>query len=70
MRRQRLKVLSVSLGLTLALLSCAGCWRTVPARPKAPEALREWHGTKEEVVDFLKGPNAQATRWMVEAIGE
>ena len=63
--KRRSALLGLMIGSTLLISAC----KMPLARPKAPVALREWHGTKEEVIDFLKGPNAQSSRWQVEAIG-
>jgi hypothetical protein len=69
MVKLRLKRLSVLFGLMIGLsFLMLGC--KTPATPaKPPEAIRAWWGNKEKVIEFLQGPNAQADRWVVEAVG-
>jgi hypothetical protein len=67
MNLQALKRVSGFLLLTIILLSVNNC---SAISPKKIEALREWHGTKKDCIDFLNSPMAQAERWEVLAIGE
>lgn len=41
-----------------------------PIVNKQPEAIRVWWGNKDEIKDFLDSPQAQSSRWVIEAIGE
>jgi hypothetical protein len=53
----------------ILLMGNSGCV-TSHNPPKKIEALREWHGSKQDCIDFLNGPMAQSERWEVLAIGE
>lgn len=41
-------------------------------KPKTiePKEVRVWWGSKEQIKTFLDSPQAQANRWVCEAIGE
>jgi PBP1b-binding outer membrane lipoprotein LpoB len=53
--------------LLMFLPGCIGINHNVN---KAPTAVNVWWGSKQEIIDFLNSPQAQANRWMVESIGE
>ena len=52
----------------ILLMGNSGCV-TSHNSPQKIEALREWHGSKQDIIDFLGSPQAQAERWEVLAIG-
>ena len=62
---RKLSALILFAAVSLTSISCSA----TPIN-KGPVSQRLYWGTKEQCVQFLQGPNAQAARWQVEAIGE
>jgi hypothetical protein len=47
----------------------SGCLQTTkPTLPKKAPAVRIWWGNSSEIEAFLKSPNAQSERWLIQAV--
>ena len=57
--------------LLIATMTVSGCWfaTTAANRPLSMEEKRVYWGTKNQVINFLEGPQARAERWFVESLG-
>jgi len=64
-RQKSVKLIGLPL-LIISLLTLGSGCKTVPQNKE----IRAWWGSKEEVCQFLQKPEAKASRWMVQALGE